>query len=93
MKMLFCLSVHAPVRSQTGHHIVLGSDHVSRQPANAIVAVANVIHMGVGDTRPVAANTTGIAATVAVLEPGWRGKVQTGVRARFAQGVTGRRSS
>lgn len=85
----FCLSVHAPVRPQTGHHIVLGSDHVSGQPADAIVAVANVVHMGVGDARPVAANTTGIAATVAVLEPGWRCKVQTGERARLPQGVTG----
>jgi hypothetical protein len=82
------LSVHAPFWAQTGHHVVLGADHVSWQPANTIVAHANVVHVGVGDARAVAADTASIAGSVAVLEPGWRCKVQTRECARFPQGVT-----
>jgi hypothetical protein len=79
------LSCHAPVWAQTGHH---GANHVSRQPANTIVAHANVVHVSVGDACPVAADTAGIAARVTVLEPGWGCKVQTRERAGFPQGVT-----
>lgn len=69
------LSVHAPFRAQAGHHVVLGADHVTRQSADAIVAHADVVRMCVGNACSVAANTACIAAGVAVLEPGWRGKV------------------
>ncbi len=88
------LSVHAPVWApQAGHHVVLGADHITRQPADTIVAHANVVRMCVGNACSVAANTPCITAGVAILKPGWRGKVQTGERARFPQGVTGNSSS
>ena len=87
------LSFHAPVWAQAGHHVVLGADHVTGQPADTIVAHADVVRMCVGNACSVAANTACVTAGVAILKPGWRGKVQTSERARFPQGMTGNTSS
>lgn len=87
------LCFHIPVRAQTGHQVILGAHRVRRQPADAVITHANVVHVGVRDTGPVTANATGVTASVAVLEAGRRGEVQTGVRARFPQGMAGNQVS
>lgn len=84
------LSGHIQVGPQTGHHVIPGSNHIGRQTTDTVVAIADVVHVSVGDTRAVAANTAGITASVTILEPGWRCKVQTRVGARFPQSVTRR---
>ena len=82
------LCLHVPCWVQARHHVVPRADHVGWQTTDPVVAIANVVHVGIGNAGPVAANTTRVAAAVGVLESRWRRKVQTGKSAGFTQCMT-----
>lgn len=84
------LSLHVPIRAQAAHHVILGTNHIGWQAADPVVTHADIIHVSVRNTSPVTADATRITASILVLEPRWRSKVQTSVSSRFTQGMAKR---
>lgn len=89
MRRGLCWCHHVQSGPQAGCHVVLSADHVLRNPANAVGAIANGHSSGGRHTRAVGTDRTSIGCVGTwVTETWWRSEVKSSEGTRLAEHVS-----